>query len=195
MVVLKPPVWIVAAGLLCVAGCSRETKQSVAGEQPSSTGQNAVEPAEKTVNQVNVTVANIHGSAATVSPRADDVYPDPPPREVGEPERFIHYYCRCWKDEAFAKMYGLLHASLRERLPFKTFKERYIEDAEFNAGLKDEAILEQVKNLGSEVTWRVNLVFQSNRAKPRTVTVTLKKTRGEYRLVESGLIPIDLEDL
>jgi len=135
------------------------------------------------------------GGGTTVSSGADRGYPDPPIREVAEPERFIHYYCRCWKDGDFATMYGLLHMSLRERLPFKKFKALYVEDAEFNAGLKDEAVLEQVKNLGSEVTWRVNLTFQSNRAKPRTATATLKKTRDGYRLAESGLIPIDLDDL
>ncbi len=152
-------------------------------------------PVEKTGERVTVNVSYSVAGGTAVASAAERAYPDPPSREVAEPERFIHYYCTCWKDEDFARMYGLLHTSIRERMAFEKFKARYVEDAEFNAGLKDEAVLEQVKSIGSQVTWRVSLVFQNNRAKPRTATATLKKTRDGYRLMESGLIPVDLDDL
>lgn len=128
-------------------------------------------------------------------PEREDPFPAPPVREAAEPERFLHYYCRCWKDEAFEKMYGALDRSVRRNMPFEVFAGRYTEDAEFNAGLADEQILGKVGDSGGAVTWEVKLKFRSRRAQPRTVRATLKKTPDGYRLMESGLVPVDLDDL
>lgn len=126
---------------------------------------------------------------------SDTDYQSPPTREAASPERLIHYFCKCWKDEDFESMYGALHKSYQQNISLDDFKALYAEDAEYNLGLKDEKIIGQVKDNGSVVEWKVELTFQSKRSKPRTVLAILRKTPDGFRMLESGIVPLDLNNL
>lgn len=179
------------------AESSASVRNEDKGSQPSTVVQVNVNPPLEGANRaVPVEAGRVPPALPGASPtdgrdKAD--YPDPPDRETREPERLIRYFCKCWKDEEYKSMYGMLLPALRTELTYDAFQKRYVEDAGFNSGLKDEALLERTEDTGSEVAFKVRLTFQSSKAAPRTVVARLKKTSSGYRVMESGLIPLDLD--
>lgn len=122
-------------------------------------------------------------------------YPPPPASESKDPQRLIHYYCKLWKDQKYKDMYGTLDERTRSAIPFEKFKNRLESDAEFNGGLKDENLIQESSNIGSQVSWKVQLVFRNTRAEPRIVVAQAVHTPDGYRISDSGIIPLDLNDL
>ena len=85
--------------------------------------------------------------------------------------------------------------SYRSQVSLKKFAALFQSDAEGNGGLKDENIDVPEVAAGASISLKVHLVFRSDRAKTRTVIAEVVKTPKGYRIVDSGILPLDLNSL
>ncbi len=99
------------------------------------------------------------------------------------------------EDEQYEKMYWAMSPEYRQATTLETFTALFENDKRLNAGLADENIALEEKQVGADTQLRITLVYRNNRVKPREVTVRTTKTPNGHRLIESGIIPIDLENL
>jgi hypothetical protein len=134
-------------------------------------------------------------SADTVSKSKTNVIPEPPMAEASEPQRIVRYFCRAWKDENFKAMYGAMKDSYRKQVSLKQFEALFQGDIERNGGLKDENIDVKEGAEGAAIRLKVQLVYRSISAKPKTVVAEVVKTPRGYRIVDSGILPLDLNNL
>ena len=124
------------------------------------------------------------------------VIPVPPTADASEPSRIVHYFCRAWKDWDFKTMYGAMTAAYRKEVPYKRFEALFQDDIEFNGGLLDESIAQDPESAGATVRLKVTLRYRSPRVSPRTViAVAVREGADGFRIAESGLIPLDLDNL
>lgn len=121
--------------------------------------------------------------------------PVPPPTDASEPRRIIRYFCRAWKDEDFKTMYGAMSESYRLKVPLDKFESLFVTDIATNGGLKDENIEIKEVVVGASIRLKVQLIFRSISVKPRNVVVEAIKTPIGYRIAESGILPLDLNQL
>ena len=131
----------------------------------------------------------------SVQPEEPPPPPEPPTAEAAEPRRLVRYFCKVWKDEDWERLWWSMTPQYRKRISLKKFTKFFTEDAESNGGLKDENIVDEVKtNAGVGV--RVELIFKFRNAKHRVVKAEVQRIPGgQYRVVESPIIPMDLNDL
>lgn len=131
----------------------------------------------------------------SVQPEEPPPPPEPPAAEAAEPRRLVRYFCKAWKDEDWERLWWSMTPQYRKRVSLKKFTKLFAEDAESNGGLKDENIVDEVKtNAGVGV--KVELVFKFRNAKHRVVRAEVQRIPGgQYRVVESPIIPMDLNDL
>lgn len=135
-------------------------------------------------------------TVAAAVPPGKIAIPAPPAEDAAEPERIVHYFCRAWKDWDFKAMYGAMTADYREEVPYSRFETLFKGDIETNGGLLDESIAPEAAGTGSGVRLRVSLRYRSARAAPRTViAVAVREGADGWRIAESGIIPLDLDDL
>lgn len=137
--------------------------------------------------------------APAVRDAAKDVKPPPPPEppavEAAEPRRLVHYFCKMWKDQDWERLWWTMTPKYRQKIPLKKFTMLFTEDAELNGGLKDEKIAD-VSQSNSGMALVVELEFKYRNAKPRVVKVLVERVvGGQYRVAESAIIPVDLNDL
>lgn len=121
--------------------------------------------------------------------------PEPPVAEAAEPKRIVRYYCRAWKDENIKAMYGAMTDSYRAKVTLPEFESLIRSDAETNGGLKDENIDIPEVSAGPATRLKVQLIFRSTSVKPRAVIAEVIKTPKGYRILDSGILPIDLNQL
>lgn len=121
--------------------------------------------------------------------------PEPPAADAAEPRRLVRYFCKAWKDEDWERLWWAMTPKFRKEVPLKTFKTRFTDDAEQNGGLKDENIVE-VSKTNSGVAVKVELLFKFENAKPRIVNAVVERiVGGQYRVTDSAILPVDLNDL
>ena len=130
-----------------------------------------------------------------VSVQPEEPPPEPPAAEAAEPRRLVRYFCKAWKDEDWERLWWSMTPQYRKRVSLKKFTKLFTEDAESNGGLKDENIVDEMKtNAGVGV--KVELSFKFRNAKHRIVKAEVQRIPGgQYRVVESPIIPMDLNDL
>ena len=120
----------------------------------------------------------------------------PTAEESSDPKRLLHAFCQAWKDEDWKKVWYCMEPSFRKSHDFAAFQRRFEDDAEMTGGLDDETIAGDPKVQGSKQTFDVTLSFQNAPlARPRKVKATLKTTPNGYRVVESTILPVDLNDM
>ncbi len=141
-------------------------------------------------------VLEVTVTAAATRPGAL-VIPMPPAEDASEPERILHYFCRAWKDWDFKAMYGAMASDYRSDVPYRRFEALFKGDIETNGGLLDESIAAEPGGSGAAaVRLRVVLRYRNAHAAPRTVVaLAVREGADGWRLAESGLIPLDLDDL
>ena len=128
-------------------------------------------------------------------PEAPPPPPTPSVRDAAEPKRLVRYFCRAWKDENYERMYWAMDGSFHKRQTLAAFTERFEKDKEFNGGLADENIAAEEKDVGASKQLTVTLRFRSKRAKERVINAQLVKTPDGYRLIDSGILPVDVDNL
>jgi hypothetical protein len=150
-----------------------------------------------------VTVVNI--SVATVAPQSQlpqqqpPQEPPPPPepsaQDSSEPKRIVRYFCHAWKDGQYEKMYWAMTPEYRQSTTLEKFSALFEDDKRLNAGLADENIAPEEKQVAADTQLRVTLSYRNTRVKRREVTVRATKTPDGFRIVDSGIIPIDINNL
>lgn len=139
--------------------------------------------------------------AAPVVPSAEEKSDEPPPPEppeadAAEPRRLVRYFCKAWKDKDYERMWWAMSPQYRKKVSLKKFRKFFESDAEMNGGLKDENILEEGETRKGNKSVKTELIFKFPKAKHRIVAAEAERqTGGAFRIVESPLIPLDLEDI
>ena len=140
-------------------------------------------------------------SAQVVPPAAIVQNEPPPPPEPkamtsADPRKLVRYFCRQWKDENYEAMWWAMTPKYRTSVSLKKFISLFEADAERTGGLKDENITMPDVDEGKLYTVTVDLTFAFARAKGRRVKAVLEKNpKTGYRIRESGIIPLDLDNL
>ena len=139
-------------------------------------------------------------SAIPAMAESDDEEPPPPPEppaaDAAEPRRLVRYFCKAWKDKDYERLWWAMSSDYRDKVSLKEFKKLFVSDAETNGGLMDENILETFKTRDGNEGVKVELIFKFPRAQHRIVTaVAERQPGGQFRLVDSPFIPIDLDDI
>jgi hypothetical protein len=200
----------ILSAVLLVGGCRQQSKAHDAGSKIVGDGEKisvTVAVSDQIGNRADQSNVVLTPTSDGAHPHLIDVFtpepgqihrisfPEPPDSETRDAERLIHYFCRFWKDADYLPMYGALHSDARTQLPYDEFVERLEQDSSFNGGLKDERILMKVEDLGFAERWRVELILKSTRSAPRRVEVMVVRTPRGYRLMDSGIVPLDLSKL
>lgn len=121
--------------------------------------------------------------------------PEPPATDAADPRRLVRYFCRMWKDEEYEAMWWAMTPKYRNAVSLEKFTALFEDDAERTGGLKDENIVLDDVDEGKQYIVTVDLRFNFVRARDRRVKAVLEKTRQGYRIKESGILPVDLNDL
>lgn len=148
---------------------------------------------------VPVAVGASSAAAPVVAETNDDAPPpppEPPAADAAEPRRLVRYFCKAWKDKDYERLWWAMSSGYRDKVSLKQFKKLFVSDAETNGGLVDENILETFKTKDGNEGVKVELIFKFPRAQHRFVTaIAERQPGGQFRLVESPFIPIDLDDI
>ena len=122
--------------------------------------------------------------------------PEPPEADAAEPRRLVRYFCKAWKDKDYERMWWAMSPQYRKKVSLKKFRKLFESDAEMNGGLKDENILEEGETRKGNKSVKTELIFKFPKAKHRIVAAEAERqSGGAFRIVESPLIPLDLEDI
>ena len=149
----------------------------------------------ETVAQTNDVVAKASSTGTAADGQPPPPPPEPPAADAAEPRRLVRYFCKAWKDEEWERLWWAMTPKFRKKVSFETFKTRFTDDAELNGGLKDENIAD-VSKTNSGVAVKVELLFKFENAKPRVVNAVVERiVGGQYRVTDSAIIPVDLNDL
>lgn len=177
----------------------KKTKSAPAVEMQAATG---VAPVAAVVMPavVAVPVAVPTALPAVPSANASEDEPPPPPEpsaaDAAEPRRLVRYFCKAWKDKDYERLWWTMSKDYRKKVSLKKFKKLFLSDAEINGGLLDENILEAGKTKDGNEGIKVELIFKFPRAQHRFVmAVAERQSGGQFRLVNSPFIPLDLDDL
>lgn len=184
-------------------------ERSTETEKPNAKAGDDAGKTEKAAEQISVKVV-IEKKAvkdkdkdgvkdAKPEPKYDKVNCSEPPlpgeEDAKDAVALLTYYCRAWLEGDYCRMYGALSAETRKEIPFKTFRKRYEADYETTGGIISARILEGETIQGKVVKYKVEVYFFNPRKPARTVTAALERTPDGFRVVESGIIPIDLDAL
>ena len=166
----------------------RQTETRVIG-QPSEKDVKSTKEA-KSPGKKDEKVSAMAADAAVAAPSLD-----PPAAETADPKRVIRYFCRCWKDGDFKRMWWTMSPRYRLKAKYEEFCAVFVEDARFNGGLADENLEPDVQQDDGVVTLTVELRFKLRRVRPRKVKAVCELTKDGYRISESGIIPVDFDNL
>ena len=135
-------------------------------------------------------------SAVVEKPEEPPPPPEPPEADAAEPRRLVRYFCKAWKDKDYERMWWAMSPQYRKKVSLKKFKRLFESDAEQNGGLKDENILEEGGTRKGNKAVKTELIFKFPKAKHRIVAAEAERQPGgAFRIIESPVIPLDLEDL
>lgn len=122
--------------------------------------------------------------------------PEPPAADAAEPRRLVRYFCKAWKDKDYERLWWAMSSDYRDKVSLAKFRKLFVSDAEANGGLLDENILETAKTKDGNEGVKVELIFKFPRAQHRFVmAIAERQSGGQFRLVDSPIIPIDLDDI
>lgn len=122
--------------------------------------------------------------------------PEPPAADAAEPRRLVRYFCKAWKDKDYERLWWAMSSDYRDKVSLAKFRKLFVSDAETNGGLLDENILETAKTKDGNEGVKVELIFKFPRAQHRFVmAIAERQSGGPFRLVDSPIIPIDLDDI
>ncbi len=122
--------------------------------------------------------------------------PEPPAADAAEPRRLVRYFCKAWKDKDYERLWWAMSSDYRDKVSLAKFRKLFVSDAETNGGLLDENILETAKTKDGNEGVKVELIFKFPRAQHRFVmAIAERQSGGQFRLVDSPIIPIDLDDI
>lgn len=148
------------------------------------------------VNEDNRRIATPLGNPCAKIDQPPPAPPTMPPMEASlDPKRLIRFFCRMWKDEDYSAMYLCMAKQYRRNVTLQKFSSLFEEDANRTGGLEDENILaEDGENaMGHMVV--VDLKFRRKKAPNRRVKALLEKTKDGYRIIQSGILPVDFGNL
>lgn len=180
----------------------KKKQATTAAEQPATVAPSAaVVPTAAVIVPAVVTVP-VAAPSAPVSAVADEVEGEPPPppepprAEAAEPRRLVRYFCKVWKDKDWERLWWAMSPKYRKKVSLKKFTKLFESDAEMNGGLLDENIIETGKSKDGNEAVKVELTFKFPKARHRFVmAVVERQSGGAFRVVESPIIPQDLDDL
>ena len=150
---------------------------------------------------VPVATPTVPGAVPVPAPGTSVAVPEsvllgPSAEDSSDPKRLLHVFCQAWKDEDWKRVWYCMEPGYRQKHAFSSFMRRFTDDAEMTGGLDDERIAPAPKVQGSKLTFEVTLTFQNApMARPRKVRATLRTTPDGYRVVESTILPADLNDM
>lgn len=121
--------------------------------------------------------------------------PLPPFSASMDPRRLIRYFCRMWKDENYLAMYYCMTREYRRSTSYHKFETLFTSDAGRTGGLDDENVLTEAPENGDGHLILVDLKFRRKHVPMRRVKAILEKTKDGYRLIRSGILPLDYENL
>lgn len=119
----------------------------------------------------------------------------PPMSASLEPKRLRGFFCRMWKDENYESMYLCMTRQYQHKTPFQKFTALFEADADRTGGLEDENILAEDGENGAGHLVVVDLKFRRKKAPNRRVKALLEKTKDGYRIMQSGILPLDFDNL
>ncbi|MBO4618797.1 MAG: hypothetical protein IKS83_09765 [Victivallales bacterium] len=122
--------------------------------------------------------------------------PEPPALDAAEPRRLVRYFCKAWKDGDYVRMYWAMTPQYRQKMTVEKFVKRFQADKEYNGGIVDENIVvDDVQLDNGRIQVTVDLRYKFRRVGIRRVKAIVEKQGGVYRLCDSGIIPLDMDDL
>jgi hypothetical protein len=170
-----------------------EQKNSEVIQGPAGEGKTATAPRDGDEEITTVTV--VRKKTVGKKTKEPPPPPEPPAAEAAEPKRLVRYFCKLWKDEDYEKMWWAMDPAYRKEKRLEAFVKLFEDDKNSNGGLADENIGADEAQKAVDVELNVTLTYRSKRAKPRHVVAAVRKTVKGYRIVQSGLLPVDLDDL
>ena len=185
----------------------RKKKRSAEPEAPAAATVAPATPATPVVVPAAVVVPTVVAipqavpvappvSAVVEKPEEPPPPPEPPEADAAEPRRLVRYFCKAWKDKDYERMWWAMSPQYRKKVSLKKFKRLFESDAEQNGGLKDENILEEGDTRKGNKAVKTELIFKFPKAKHRIVAAEAERQPGgAFRIIESPVIPLDLEDL
>ena len=191
--ILKMEKWFLLVGMACMVMAEPSFAESVNADADE------YEEVVVTVKKKRTPPAVPAESAAPVA--ADKIEeppppPEPPAKEAAEPRRLVRYFCKAWKDKDYERLWWAMSSDYRNKVSLAKFKKLFVSDAEANGGLLDENILETGKTTDGNEGVKVELIFKFPKAQHRFATaVAERQPGGQFRLVDSPFIPIDLDDI
>lgn len=172
------------------------TPEAPEPETPARNTASDAEPQEETTTVTTTTVVQqTVTTKSSTPPTTTQPPPEPPARDAAEPKRLVRYFCKAWKDEEYEKMYWAMSKDYRKSQTLEAFTALFENDKQTNGGLKDENIPGKEEEINAETQLTVKLTFRNARVKPRTVKARAVKTPDGFRLTNSGILPVDLENL
>lgn len=119
-----------------------------------------------------------------------------PSKEASEtPAALVQYFCDALVAGNYEAMYGAMLRDYRDKVSLETYIALFEEDSTYNGGIRGATFMDDAKQSGSVVKATVLLEYNSPRAMSRKVVAACVSTPKGFRLVECGLIPVDLNNL
>ncbi len=126
---------------------------------------------------------------------AEELPPLPPAEEAATPKALAVYFCRMWRAENFEAMYYCMSARYRTRVEFGKFMALFTSDAEKTGGLDSVVVVAEDPENAAGHLLLLDLKFMKKKMPPRRVTAVFEKTKDGFRLVKSGILPVDFTNL
>ena len=121
---------------------------------------------------------------------------EPSVEDAAEPRRLVRYFCKLWKDEDYERMWWVMTPAYRRGTSLEKFVKLFADDRERTGGIVDENIVtDDVERADGTVLVHVDLRYRFKRVGVRRLKAVFEKKKNLYRLRESGIIPLDLDDL
>ena len=180
---------------VCFGGVSDTSHLAEAKKHDTKTAENRTVRKMTTSISIEerVDVADKHQNKEV--PAKDKTIPVPPISKSNDSKRLVTYFCNAWKHGKFDVMYGCMAQAYRSSISLKEFKKLFMDDSTKTGGLKNVKIIETRHDLGHEIHFFVALSFVNNRTEVRDIIAKVRRTPSGWRILKSGILPVDLSKL
>ena len=134
-------------------------------------------------------------TAGQVSQKAEEQLPLPSAEESATPRTLADYFCRMWRDEDYKAMYYCMSKGYRSQVEFAKFAALFALDAERTGGLDSGVFVAEDPDNAAGPLLLLDLKFMKKKMPTRRVKAVFEKTKDGYRLVKSGILPVDFSNL
>lgn len=119
----------------------------------------------------------------------------PSAEEIATPKALAEYFCRMWRDENYEAMYYCMSKGYRRKVRFIKFAALFTSDAERTGGLDSGVVVAEYPDNIAGPLLLIDLKFMKKKVPTRRVKALFEKTKDGYRLVDSGILPLDFNNL